>query len=411
MSDTIVENINQDALVDLFSEMTAESSNTTPKFGMENIQSDIFLTPEKKEEEKKEEEKNEESNIEEKEEKEEKEEGEKEISPSEEKEVDILGEVQIPEVKSSNISDLSSYYEDRIKSGKFVNIEDTDKDGKPISFIPKTPEEYDEVLDLQIQYKVDQIKKDLENNWYASKSPAWKAVSQYAEMVDDPSKLIPFLQGVKNIESVSNLDENEIDGAEKIVRTRLEQKGDTEEIIEEQIDALKTTDKLVSTAKLYKPIILEQEQKMLQNQVALRQKEEANYKQIISDIRGEALKAIESPIFGKSPLKQEQKALIYDLIAEPSEETSGYGIYNVIDNLFDKGDFERLKEVALLLSDRDGFINYLNSNAANATAVALERKLRVASESHSSSGNDFYEETIKPTVSRNRFKSKPTFGR
>lgn len=324
---------------------------------------------------------------------------------------DILGEGVRQKQAAEAISDLSTYYQDRIKNGKFVAIEDVDKDGKTIAFVPKTAEEYDEVLELQIQHRIDKERKGIQETWYNSKSPAWKAISQYAELVDDPTQLIPFLQGVKTLTSVANLDEGTPEGAEQIVRARLAQKGDTEEIITQQIDALKTTDKLVSTAKLYKPVILQQEQAQLQTEMRQKQEQDKQYKLLVSEIRDNALKSIEAPVFGKTKLKNEEKAAIYDLIAEPEEASQGYGIYSVIDNLFEKRNFEALKEVALLLSNREAFMNYLGIMTANATAAGLERKLRLAGESRSSSGNDFHEEQQQNRVQRNQFKTKPSFGR
>jgi hypothetical protein len=142
-----------------------------------------------------------------------------------------------------------------------------------------------------------------------------------------------------------------------------------------------------------------------------KQDQDRQYQQLVSEIRDNALKSIESPLFGKTKLKNEEKAAIYDLIAEPEEQTQGYGIYTVIDQLFDKKNFEALKEVALLLSNRDAFLNYLGINVANATAAGLERKLRLAGESRASSGNDFHEENQQARVNRNQFKTKPSFGR
>ena len=174
---------------------------------------------------------------------------------------------------------------------------------------------------------------------------------------------------------------------------------------------MKTTDTLKKTAQLYKPIILQQEQANLQKQARQREQEEQQYKLLVSEIRENALKSIEAPIFGKTKIKNEEKAAIYDLIAEPSEETKGYGIYNVIDELFENRDFEKLKEIALLLTNREAFMNYLGTTVANATAAQLERKLRLAGEGRKSSGNDFYEEQQQARVTRNQFKSKPSFGR
>lgn len=325
-------------------------------------------------------------------------------------EADILGTGVEPAKPAVPLNDLSTYYQDRIKSGKFVAIEDTDENGKSIPFIPKTAEDYDEVLELQINYKLQQAKQELQDKWYASKSPAWKVIGQFAEMVDDPAQLIPFIQGVKTLQSVGNLDETNIDGAEQIVRTRLSQNGDPDDVIARQIDALKTTDKLIEQAKVYKPLMIQQETLNLQRMKHQEAENEKKYIQLVSEIRESALKSIEAPMFGKTKLKNEEKAAIYDLIGEPAEETQGYGIYNAIDQLFDKKNFELLAQVALLIANKDSFYNYLGTNVANQTAASLERKLRLAGEARSSSGNDFHEEQ-QARVARNQFKTKPSFGR
>lgn len=399
---TDIQNVDQNVLVDMFPELGKATiqGQVKPEFGMETTNFDILSSsttqqttlPPSGDDNKE---------GEEKVEKVENQDG------GENKEVDILNTP--PPAPTSEIKDLSSYFQDRVKSGKFIAIEEEDAQGNKIPFVPKTPEEYDEVLELQINYRLDQAKQELEKSWYESKSPAWKVVSQYAELVDDPSQLIPFIQGVNTLQSVANIDENEIEGAEQIVRARLAQRGDPDEVVEQQIEALKTTDKLVATAKQYKPIILQQEQQMLSRQMMERQEEEKRYNQIVSEIRDAAIQELEKPIFGKSKLKQEEKAMIYDLIGEPSQETQGYGIYSAIDNLFETKNFKVLKEVALLLSKNDSFYNYLGANVAAQTAASLEKKLRLAGETRTSSGKDFDEE-VRP-IQRNQFNTKPKFGR
>jgi len=232
----------------------------------------------------------------------------------------------------------------------------------------------------------NKTKKDMQKSWYESKSPAWKVISQYAELVDDPTQLIPFLQGVRTIQSVSNLDETTVEGAEQIVRTRLTQNNDPEEVISSQIEALKTTDKLLATAKTVKPLILQQEKSVLASQLRKEQEEQQQYLQLVSDIRTKAIEEIEKPMFGKIKLKQDEKSAIYELIAEPAEETQGYAIYSAIDDLFAKNDFETLKMLSLLLKKKDAFFTYLGTNVANQTAASLERKLRLAGDSRSNSG-------------------------
>lgn len=400
--DTNVQTVDENALIDLFPSMApiVAGGGTTPKFGQEESNIDILggktssSATEETTVEVKSSTTTEETTL--------------EPTKKEGEDVDILGETR--EKTVTPITDLSNYYQERIKNGTFIAVDEVDEKGNKIPFIPKTAEEYDEVLQLQIDYRLNEAKKDLEKNWYESKSPAWKAVSQYAEMVDDPTQLIPFLQGVKVLTSVANLDENEIDGAEQIVRTRMLQNGEPEEIINQQIDVLKTADKLIATAKQYKPIIIKHEQQLLAADAKEKEQQQLQWQHLVADIRDNALKAIEQPIFGKTKLKTEEKAAIYDLIGEPSDTTQGYGIYNVIDNLFEKRDFETLKLVSLLLSKKEAFFQYLGTNVANQTAASLEKKLRLAGDAHKASGND-YDEENRVAVTRNQFKTKPTFGR
>lgn len=310
-----------------------------------------------------------------------------------------------------DFSDMSGYFEDRIKNKKFVAIEEEGDNGEKKIFIPKTPEEFDEVFDMQINYKLEQSRQENDKKWYESKSPAWKAVAQYAEMVDDPTELLPFLQGVQTIESVSKINEEDIDGAERIVRIRMNQNGDTEDVIEEQIEALKTTDKLISAAKRFKPIILDQENKQLAYMAQERKVQEQQYNQMVHEIRTKALEAIEAPILGKQKLKQDEKAIIYDLIAQPTPDSNGYGIYNEIDKLFQNGDFETLKQVALLVAKKDAFLGYISTGAANKTAETLQGKLRIAAEGRASTSNNFADDEDQPVIIQRNQYGKTRFGR
>lgn len=311
------------------------------------------------------------------------------------------------------ISGLSEYFEDRLKAGKFVAIDDTNEKGETIKFIPKTAEEFDEVIDIQVNYKLDQRKKEIDNSWYQSKSPAWQAVARYAEMTNDPSEILPFIQGVKMVDSVSALDPADIASAEQIVRTRLEQRGDTEDIISEQIEALKTTDKLIPTAQKYKPIILQEEKNYLSQMVQEKKAREEDYLKDVEEISNSAIKTIDSPLFGKYKLKQDEKAAIYQLIGAPSPETKGYAIYNMIDSLFEKRDMETLRQVALLLTNRESFLTYNSQTAADRTAAGLQRQLRVANDSRSSSSDNTNggEDGDGKTQSVKRTQYTPKFGR
>jgi uncharacterized protein YerC len=366
MDTTNITQISESNFVDLFSNEPLKSPEQMGFVGggADPVEVDILANPEKKEEIK-EEVKTEEVKVEEK------------------QDVDIFEEKEKgkPGRKPKNdFSDLSGYFENRLNSGKFVAIEEETPTGEKKKFIPSTPEEFDEVIDLQVNYQLEKKAKDLEESWYKSKSPAWQTVAKYAEMTDDPAEIVPFIQGIKQLQDVSAFDANSIDGAEAIVRLRLQQRGDSEDIINEQIDALKTTDRLINTATKYKPLILKEQESQLKQELYKKEQEEKEWNQLVGNIREGAIKSIETPLFGKHKLKQEEKSAIFGMIGIPSQETKGYQIYSAIDKLFESGNFDTLKEVALLLTNKEAYTNYLSDIASTKTAESLQRKLRVATD-------------------------------
>ena len=284
-----------------------------------------------------------------------------------------------------DFTETSGYFADRIKNGKFVALEE-EKDGQIVSFIPKTPEEFDEFYELQLNHQLEQKAKDLEQTWYSTKTPAWKAVAQYAEVVDDPKELIPFIQGVQNIQTIGGIDPKTIEGAEQIIRHKMALSGDTQEVIDEQVEALKTTNKLITAAERTKPILVAQETQRLQQMQAQKDQQERQYAIMVETNQRKAIEAIEAPLFGKQKLQREEKAIVYDLIGQPNPEQGGYAIYSAIDELFDKQDFQTLRDVALLLKNKDKFLSYAGQGVAAQTSANLQRTLRVAGQR--SSGGD-----------------------
>lgn len=275
-----------------------------------------------------------------------------------------------------DFSDAKGYFEDRIKSGRFVSLEE-EVNGEVRQFVPSTPEEFDEFFDIQLSHIEQKSKDEIAQKWYEEKTPAWKAVAKYAEMVDDPSEIVPFIQGVSNIQSVADLNENEETGAEQIIRLRLQQRGDTKDVIDEHVEALRSADKLVSTATKYKPLILQQEQAQLQQMMKEKEEQEQQYLSLVSTIRDEAFKALETPFYGKK-LKQEEKRDIFNLIGQPSAESGGYEIYTKIDKLFEKKDFNKLLKIAMMLEHEEAYNQYASTATANKVAENLQRQLRVA---------------------------------
>lgn len=299
-----------------------------------------------------------------------------------------------------DFSDTSGYLEDRIKAGKFVKIEEEDATGEKKIFIPKTPEEFDEFFELQISHQLEEKTKEVTENWYKQLSPAWQTVAKYAEMVNHPSELIPYIQGVQNIDSIADINEKELEGAEQIVRYRMQMAGDPEEVIKEQVDALKETNKLIGAAERFKPILIQQEQKRLAELQKQKLLEESRQIEMINTNRDKAIEKIEAPVFGKQKLKDDEKAVVFDMIAIPDEQLGGYAIYSEIDKLYETQDFETLRDIALFLKKRESFVNYISKSAEAKVAEGLQKKLKISVSSSSSASQEDISQQTQPIIRR-----------
>lgn len=305
--------------------------------------------------------------------------------------------------------DMFDYISDRVKQGKFTEFEIQNEDGTTSPFVPKTPEEFDQLLEFQIEHNLSKQKETLEKNWYSTKTPAWKAVAQYAELTDDPTEIIPFLQGIQNIESIKDVDPTEIEGAEMIVRTTLAQRGDSKEMIDEMVETLKTTAKLIPSAEKYKPALIKQESARMQQMIAEKQEEEKRYNQLVNTIRDNSIKVIEEPIVGKQKLKGEEKQAIYSLISEPSPESGGYAIYDEIDKLYEKGNFSKLRKLALLIHNEEAYDKYISSVASEKTATEVQLKIKAANDNRAASSNTNGEDR-KVVIQKSQYGQR-TFGK
>jgi hypothetical protein len=361
----MIENLNEDEFSDLFGSSTVVAEKQKTAFSNEELESDMFNSPLKKDEtydilKEKDEQKDEQV-----------------------EDVDILG-TEKKEQKSETVEDINSFFQKKIKDGYFSAL--VDDEGKDI--VLEKPEDYDAFIEANINYKIEQKEQELENTWYKSKNPVWQMVAKYSEVIEDPSELIPYLTGIQNIINVSEIDETTIDGAEQIVRYQKAKTGTPQDVIDEEIDALKQTDKLVSAASKVKPVIIQQEQQSLVEMEKEKKQQEENYIKTVYEYQNKTVEVLEKPLFGQK-LKQDEKALVYDLIGAPNQELGGYPIFSVIDNLYQKGDFETLTQIALLVGKRDSFFKYARNSTEQKVAENLQRNLRIQSESGiKSSGNN-----------------------
>lgn len=122
-----------------------------------------------------------------------------------------------------------------------------------------------------------------------------------------------------------------------------------------------------------------------------------------------AIENIEKPLFGEK-LSQEDKAIVYDLIAAPNQELGGYPIFAALDNLYEQKDFETLREIALLIANKQKYYTYASKAATIKTASDLQRRLRVQLETDKKSSSKDDPEIKNVKVPTFKQEGKPRFG-
>lgn len=271
----------------------------------------------------------------------------------------------------------------KLDAGTKTLVENLIKENKLFGFQDgkiETERDLQELLDANFEHR-DQTKvQEAYQNFMNSLSPAFQMVAQYANMVDSPAQLIPLLQSTNNAERFATLDENNPVHQEMIVRERMRLNGDTDDIIEQEITDLKDRAKLADKAKVYKPVIskfyAEQANHLIQQQ---QQEEQQNF-QLIQQNGENLRKMLDTPELDGIKLGKNHKGAIYEMLAVPREEYGGgMGIYHVIDELFQRGDFKRLSKIALLAADEKAFEEVMGMKLKFANADSTIRALNVSS--------------------------------
>ncbi len=270
---------------------------------------------------------------------------------------------------------IKSIFEELIKNNQLLPLEDEKLE---------TADDVKALIFANVTHQVEQIKADDKNAWYASISPAWQVVAQFAEKAQHPSELIPFIQSVQTIDKVSELDATDEEDAEKIVRMALISRNESQDIIDETISTYKENKKLTTLAEKYQPSLIQNEQIKMENLAKQKEQEDINNFKMIEQIHQDAVKVLETPFLGKHKLKKEEKAAIYNMIAAPDEQSGGYKIFSAIDNLYETKDFEKLRKIALILQDEKAYNQYIGFDSVNLSAQDIMRKVKTTATGNAS---------------------------
>lgn len=265
----------------------------------------------------------------------------------------------------------------------------------------ETKKDLQDLLDANFNHRIESQQKEIYDGVFKSMTPAFQMVAQYATQVDSPAELLPLLQSTSSAERFAKLDEANPIHQELIVRERMRLNGDTDEIIDQEIADLKDRAKLAEKAKVYKPVVQGFYEKQTQQLLATKQREEQEYFQTVQANDQHIRKVLDSDSLDGIKLKNPHKGIVYELLAIPREEYGGgVGIYSVIDTLFQKGQFDKLAKIALLVGDEKAFEEVYGTKLRMANADNTIRKLNTAGQSAPLTPEEDQDELTPPVLAR-----------
>lgn len=274
---------------------------------------------------------------------------------------------------------FDSIEENFYKTGKLNPLEDEEGNIVPI----KTVEEFQELLEKNIEYRENQARIDDDqkvlDRLLASKSDAYKFVLENAERYNSPSELVPLLQSVETLELFQNLDTENPEHQEFIVRSALKLQGLSDEMIESEVEDLKDREKLGLRADSLHPFLQQYQERETQALLQQKQQEEQARNQFWN---GYLTKLNDdfytSDVLDGMKFSKEHKALIAPQLF-PDERTNDIFLHKTIDDLIEKGDIQRLVKIATIALDDKLFDSYYSNRVANKVANNLQRTIRVQS--------------------------------
>jgi len=257
------------------------------------------------------------------------------------------------------------------------------EDGKFV--IPKTFDELKQLIDENKKFEVEESKKAWEAETLNDLSPQVQSIMEYAKA--GGKDVTPILQAWATVESISQLDPNNIDDAEELVRYDLEAKGLDQDDIEEQVDLLKSSRKIHQKAANLKPRLEEQEiariaqmEQLQKQKTAQLQANKQRYQQSMST-------AIDAAFSDKSlsnTIKHSIFEPVYESAFRPGMRVTGF--QRSLEELqLDPNKNQQFAEVALLVSDRDKFFEVYGNKIKRDVTADTVKKLKFAKNTNQTS--------------------------
>jgi hypothetical protein len=306
-----------------------------------------------------------EGEVENKEEEKEGEEGEKPAPEKTKKGGRPPEKTKLPESYSELVSILE-------KRGKLVGFEDADY---------QTVEDFEELLEANEQQKISTYQEEAKKQLLGSLTPAQQTVLQYAEHIQNPADLIPFLTAMDNVAYSYELNPEVPEDAEEIIRNAMAIQKLPSEAIEAEIKDLRDRDKVLDRAKHLKPVLDKYNEQQVAAMYHEQQRQKAEQDAYWRDHTQKVKKALSGDTVSGLKLKKQDREMALAALAKPDPQLGGLGIYAVIDNLLQKGEFELLTEMVILGINKKGYYEYVGSNIEKKVSENTQRMLRTSATS------------------------------
>lgn len=303
-----------------------------------------------------------------------------EVKITQEEIKDILDDVD------DAISDEKTFGKSKTnKSGLIDTMSKLIDDGLIIPFDDeKSMEDYSlkdwkELLQANFEEREKAVRQETPQKFFESLPEELQYAAKY--VADGGQDLKSLFAALAQVESVREMDPEDENDQEFIVRQYMLAKGIPDETIDEDIETWKDLNKLGQKAKQYKPQLDAMQEQIVKQQVA-RQEELREQQQDAADAYvGNVYEALKTSEVNGLKLDKRTQAQLYTGLVQPQYPSISGRPTNLLGHLLEKYQFVEpnyplIAEALWLLSDPDAYRNELKKQGKNAAVEQTVRQLK-----------------------------------
>lgn len=253
--------------------------------------------------------------------------------------------------------------------------------------VPKTVDELKEVIAANKEEWKKEFQAQFEKDYTSDLSPQIQSILDYGKK--GGTNIEPLLQKWAKAEKISNLDETDLNQAEKIYKEYKSAIGESEEEYADELQLLKDSNKLTSRAATLKPKLIQAEEEALNAEIAAQEKRDEIAKKAIEQYKTVVKTTLQKGKLGEVVLDKQEQQNLFDLTIPNQYKTysgRGSGFDKILEDLQfgDKQDYEHFLQVVKFASDKEGFLNKIKTEAKKDTQANIVRQLKTAKSDKSS---------------------------